>query len=171
MSQPYVLLTKLAMDKSHARKYILRKGFTFLQVRTAETGNQLALALTADDAAAVRHLRPQTGFAAPAPNLTSWFYIVQIFPDLDPRRVKLGMATDPHRRLQEYVTLAPMAQLLKSWPARPSWEGAAIDSATRHCRRLGVEVFVVDDIPKVIERLDAFFALMPDPLARVPIER
>ena len=49
VSQPYVLLTKLArdlgMDRSHARKYVLRNGFTFLHVRTAETGNQLSLAL------------------------------------------------------------------------------------------------------------------------------
>ena len=50
----YVSLKQLAetlgMDRSHARRFVLRLGYKPVKRRTAESGNQLALAVTAKEA-------------------------------------------------------------------------------------------------------------------------
>jgi hypothetical protein len=126
----------------------------------------MVLALTTEEAEQVYEQRQRQGFlAGPSPVVTSGvgaFYVVQLVPDLDPLRVKLGFATDVQERLAAHRTVAPTAKLIGSWPCRPSWERAAIDSITRQgCRPIGPEVFVCDDIDALLTRAEAFFAIMP----------
>ena len=164
----YVLLSDLAdecgTDRSNMRKYVLKHGFLPVQVRTAKSRGQLQLALTDTDAEAVRELRQRQGFGLnqPTENGHGVFYVVQVIPDLDPLRVKLGFATDALRRLDSYRTLSPTVQLVKTWPCRSSWERAAIDSLSRICTPLSGEVFTCDDLLALVARGDAFFALMSD---------
>lgn len=159
------LAAELGLDRSNVRKYVLQQGFSWLRVRTGDSGNQLVNALTQEDAETIIELRKSQGFTNKpmmVQNGDGWFYIVQIIPELDSLRVKLGFATDTQRRLSAFKTVSPTANLVKNWPCRLTWERAAIDSVTREgCRLIANEVFACDDLLALIERCDQFFALMP----------
>jgi len=130
----------------------------------------LTLALTPEDAEAVRELRQNQGYDTTArkgkpvsDNGDGWFYIIQLVPELEAGRVKLGFASDVEARLGAHRTSAPTAELLKSWPCNRKWEAAAIASIARtDCEALSGEVFVVGDLDRLIGRGDAFFGIMPD---------
>lgn len=170
--QSFVILADLArelgLDRSNMRKYAIKHGFSFLQVRTPKSRGQSVLALTEQDAEAVRELRSKQGFLSgqphgqPVDNGHGWFYLVQIAPDLDPMRIKFGFASDPIRRIDYYRTLSPTVTLVKTWRCRASWERAAIDSLTRlNAISLGGEVFQIEDLASAIQQGDTFFSIMP----------
>lgn len=171
--ETYIPLTTLAqewgIDKSNARKYVLAHGFDFVRVRSADRTHQLVLALSPTDAELVREVRTQEGYtnhkngnSAPVENGTGVLYVVQIMPDADPSRIKLGYATDAQRRLASYRTISPTAAIVQTWPCRVSWEQAAIASLTaENCTLIGGEVYMCSDIERLIERGERFFACMP----------
>jgi hypothetical protein len=170
MSESYIPINDIAhtlgMDKSRARRYILENGFSFVRIRTRDSKGQLTLALSPEDTEEVIRLRRSQGFNLAAQVAViidrGAFYIIQPVPDLDPRRVKLGFATNVQQRLNSYRTLSPTAALLKQWACRVAWEKTAIDSITRSgCIGIGGEVYTCDDIDEVVAHGDAFFALMP----------
>lgn len=168
IEQEHVSVKQLAkewgIDSSNARKYIVAQGFSFLKKRLPESHGQLCNVLAKEDAEMVRGLREGQGFTgkAIANDAGGWFYIVQIVPDLDPLRVKLGFAGDVKARLQAHRTIAPTAQLVKAWPCRRVWEQAAIDSITRAgCKLIANEVFQCDDLEASVERAESFFLIMP----------
>lgn len=163
------LASRLGLDRSNTRKYALKRGFAFFRVRTPESRNQLTLALTREDAEMVIESRKTQGYDTKKYSGTvlngetsGYFYAVQIVPELDPKRVKLGFATDPETRLSAYKTVAPSAQIVKSWPCRKRWEETIIDSITRiGCSKIGVEVYLCEDIGELIKRAESIFSLMP----------
>jgi hypothetical protein len=167
--EQYVTLRELAeemgLDRSNARKYILKAGFTFTKVRTPESGNQLTLALSREEAEAVLELRKSQGFGPgkrPIDNEEGYFYVIQIAPDLDPLRIKLGFTNNVESRLRAYQTVAPAAKLVKAWGCKRSWERAAIDSITREgCQLIANEVFECENLEQVVKRGEEFFVLMP----------
>ena len=90
------------------------------------------------------------------------FYVIQLVPEFEPNRIKLGFSTNIDKRLASYRTIAPTARLVKTWPCRFSWEQAAIACAMGdQCKRIGAEVYDCMDLDSVIARLDQFFHLMP----------
>lgn len=169
MNEEYVLLSTLAqewaIDKTTARKYARKQGFDFTRVRGNDPSHQAVLALKANDAELLREVRSQEGYTnngMPVENGIGVLYIVQIMPDADPTRVKLGYATDASRRLVSYRTLSPTAIIVKTWACRSSWERAAIDSlTTENCTLIGGEVYACADIERLIQRGDTFFSYMP----------
>lgn len=166
----YVTIKDLAkefgLDRSGVRKYVLKQGFSPVSVRSSDTKNQLALAVTGEEAQSLRELRERQGFAKairPVENGDGQFYIIQLVPDLDPNRIKLGFATDVSARLDAHRTSAPTAKLVKAWRCRRSWEIAAIASITREgCKLIMNEVFACDDLGKTVKRGDQFFGVMPN---------
>jgi len=153
------------MDRSHARRYVVRHGYVWMQVRDP-ANHQVVNALPRDQALEVLELRRQQGFCDAARQSVvtgiGHFYLVRLVPDLDPNRVKLGFTTSLEARLAAHRTAAPTAELVRCWPCRATWEAAAIAAATTvGCRQIGPEVFVVGDVEAMRERLDAFFVLMP----------
>jgi len=90
------------------------------------------------------------------------FYIIQLEPTLDPNRVKMGYSKQLDKRLKAHRCAAPLARIVSSWPAKRTWEKTAMDSLSRGAERLHTEVFRVDDLEKLIQSADAFFALMPE---------
>src|SRR5262249_33797068 len=87
--------------------------------------------------------------------------------DLDPRRLKLGVADDLPSRLSQHRTAAPTAVVVKSWPCKRTWEGTVMDCLTAvNCRLILNEVFECDDVVALIARGDNLFALLPDPGAK-----
>lgn len=162
------LAEELGLDRSNMRKYILKHGFAPVTVRTPESRSQLTLALTQEDAEAVRALRQSHGFSKTQEQtdmgMTGAFYIVQVVPEFAPNRIKLGFATDAVARLSSHRTAAPTAQLVKVWPCQRSWEACAIASITRAgCRLIANEVYECDDLQATVDRGAAFFAVMPNP--------
>ena len=165
-----VLLTDLAkqlgLDRSNMRKIVIATGITPQKVRTPESKNQLTLAITEEEAEFVIQKREAEGFAktdlAPVVNGHGEFYIIQVTPDDNPKRVKLGHASDVENRLRAHRTVAPTAVIIKSWPCKKTWEIAAIASISRTgCKALSNEVFDCDDLGALVKRADDFFDLMP----------
>lgn len=168
--QDFVTVAALAqewgLDRSNARKYIMSLGLSFLKVRAPGGRGQKMIALTLEDAECARQAREDDGFVGSTVVVTEsnggYFYIAQLVPDLDKRRVKLGFASNVDARLQAHRTAAPTAELVKAWPCKKVWEQAVIDSITRmESQSLSGEVFVCDSVSDLTERADEFFALMP----------
>lgn len=174
MSNEFVSLKRLAaelgMDRSHARRYVLRLGITPHKRRTPDSANQLTLALSQKDADRVRSQRREQGFldtSKPVETGVGVFYVVQLVPELDQKRIKLGFADDVTSRLAQHRTSAPTAKLVKSWPCKRTWEATVMDALTaERCRLISNEVFECDDLAQVIAKGDTLFATLPTPTSR-----
>lgn len=168
VEQEHVSVKQLAkewgIDSSNARKYIIAQGFSFLKKRLPESHGQLCNVLPKEHAEMIRELREGQGFTGKtiASDAGGWFYIVQIVPDLDPLRIKVGFAGDVKARLQAHRTVAPTARLVEAWSCKRAWEQAAIDSITRAgCKLIAGEVFQCDDLAALSGRAKEFFEIMP----------
>lgn len=168
----YVTIKELAeiigLDKSNARKYVIDNGFEFDKIRTPETQNQLTLVLTTEQAEQVKQLRLSHGFTinghAQLADVakTAVFYIIQLVPELDCKRVKLGYTGNLNARLRAHRTACPNAKVLAYYPCLETWELAAIASITREgCELIGNEVYQTSDLDMMVDRADTFFAIMP----------
>ena len=92
-----------------------------------------------------------------------YFYLIQLVPEALPNRVKIGFADNVEQRLAQHRTAAPTARLVRAWPCKRSWDYAAMDSITsKNCQLVLNEVYE-GDVSGLIERAEAFFALLPNP--------
>jgi len=177
MSDEFVSLKQLAdeleMDRSHARRYVLRLGVTPHKRRTPDSQNQLTLAVDINEAELIRTKRREEGFIGstkPIAKEAGTFYVIHLIPELDPGRLKLGFADDLNSRLAQHRTAAPTAVVARSWPCKRAWEGTVMDCLTgANCRLIMNEVFECDDVDLLLARADQLFALLPDPAARVSL--
>jgi hypothetical protein len=167
------LSNRLGMDRSHARRYVLKLGYAFHKRRTQDSGGQLTLCVSTAEAEEIVSQRADQGFTASTVVSVSdvgVFYVIQLVPELDPKRLKLGFAESIDQRLSQHRTAAPTATVLRAWPCKRSWERAAMDSLTRlNCRLILNEVFECDNPEALAERGDAFFSLLPRPDIRTPL--
>lgn len=167
------LANRLGMDRSHARRYILKLGYTFHKRRTQDSGGQLTLCVSSDEAEEIASQRADQGFTAQNVVTVSdvgLFYIIQLVPELDPKRLKLGFAESIEQRLSQHRTAAPTAKALRAWPCKRTWEATAIDSLTWvNCRLILNEVFECENPETLLERGDAFFNMLPQPGIRTPL--
>jgi hypothetical protein len=174
-SDRYVSLKSLAseigMDRSHMRRYVLRLGITPHKRRTPDSRHQLTLAVDDQQAETIRQRRDECGFSSDRKVSASdvgEFYVIQLVPELDSRRVKLGFAENVSARLEQHRTAAPTAKLLSSWPCRRSWEGTLIECLSlRNCRLIRSEVFECDDVKELIEFANQLFVMFPDPARKI----
>lgn len=167
------LAKRLGMDRSHARRYVMKLGYSFHKRRTPDSGSQLTLCVTNAEADEIVSLRADKGFTAStvvAISDVGVFYVIQLVPDLDPKRLKLGFAESLEQRLSQHRTAAPTARVLRAWPCKRPWELTAIDALTREgCRLILNEVFECDDPDTLVKRGDAFFSMLPAPDVRAPL--
>lgn len=167
------LAAQLGMDRSQARKYVLKLGYTPSWLRTSDSGGQRSLVVTTDEAEAIIATRlhdygdPVSGSSGqPTPD-HGFFYIIQLVPELDPRRVKLGFAVSVEERLSQHRTAAPTATCLRVWPCKRIWELPAIDCLVHDTARLILnEVYECEGVDALVQKAEAFFALMPTPNGR-----
>ena len=177
MTEEYVSIKQLAedigMDRSHARRYVLNLGLKPTKRRTIDSGNQLTLTVTADEAEFVRTKRKEQGFlgsSKPVEAEIGSFYVIQLVPELDPKRIKLGFADDVNQRLAQHRTSAPTAIVLKSWPCKRSWEKTIIDALAFSGGKLILnEVYEFDDIEAMIEHGNKLFSLLADPASTIKV--
>lgn len=167
------LAEELGMDRSHARRYVLKLGFKPQKRRTPDSGSQLTLTVTAKEAEAILNHRRDQGFNAQGKAVESEagvFYIIQLVPELDPKRIKLGFAIDVNDRLAQHRTAAPTAKLLQSWPCKRSWEVTVMDCLSSvACRHILNEVFECDSIDDLVKRGDELFRILPEPKRRAEL--
>ena len=110
MSQnKYISLKELAdrlnMDRSHARRYLKRLGVKTQKRRTPHSGNQLCLTVTERQAEQIIEARKNEGFLNSNKSVVTeagFFYVIQLVPELDPHRIKLGFAIDINERLSQH---------------------------------------------------------------------
>lgn len=163
----------LGMDRSHARRYVLRHGIQPHKRRTPDSQNQLTLAVTVQEAEAIKTKRREEGFldaAKPVSREVGVFYVIRLVPELDARRIKLGYADDLSSRLSQHRTAAPTAAVLKSWACKRAWESTVMDCLTAvGCRLILNEVFECAAVDDLLARGDALFGLLGDPAVRAPL--
>ncbi len=169
--QQYVSLKQIALatgiDRSNIRKWIQQQGFTFQKARTPDSRQQIANVLTVQDANNVIERRKQFGFgmsptAKPLNSGVGVFYVVQVIPEVDELRIKLGFTVSIQSRLGDYHTITPTAVCFAMWASKSTWERAATDSITRiGCKHIANEVYKCCSLEDIKERGDRFFDLMP----------
>jgi hypothetical protein len=88
------------------------------------------------------------------------FYVIQLEPDLNSGRVKLGWSSNVGYRLRAHQTVAPLAVLRMGWTCDRSWERDAIRYVTREdCTRLSAEVFDVRNLAGLLKAGGEFFSV------------
>ena len=169
------LAKRLGMDRSHARRYVLNLGHAFHKRRTQDSGGQLMSCVTSAEAHQIIAQRTDKGFIASTVVAVSdigVFYVIQLVPDLDPKRLKLGFAESLEQRITQHRTAAPTSRVLRAWPCKRSWELTAIDALTRTgCRLILNEVFECDEPDALVKRGDVFFNMLPQPDVRLPLAK
>jgi hypothetical protein len=90
------------------------------------------------------------------------FYLIQLEPEHDPSRFKLGFATNLEERLRAHKTSAPYSTVIKTWRCKLLWEKTAIESISRGCEKIHTEVFRGVSIETILDRCEQFFALLPN---------
>jgi len=169
------LAARIGIDKSNLLKWIkanreeLRLA-TNKRMQTPDSGANRTIVFTEEEFERIVRLRDEQGFGSEGRDLaeTGQFYIIQLVPEFDPNRIKLGFAMDVRQRLSQHRTSAPTAVCKASWPCKRLWEGTVIDYLTLgHCRLIANEVFECDDIDDVVQRGRSLFTIMPSPDTRI----
>ncbi|MBN1507817.1 MAG: hypothetical protein JW955_13285 [Sedimentisphaerales bacterium] len=178
MDQERIAVLDLA-DELGVRKQRLFKLIKALHICTTKRreptrGGQEVVTIAAADTARIRNElqarsrqrrgsreRPDEQAPYYASDERGVFYLVQLEPQHDPTRFKVGFTADIESRLGKLRTSAPFARCEKSWPCRRNWEGTAIDCVTDGCEHLREEVFRASRLVDVVHRADAFFSVMP----------
>jgi hypothetical protein len=164
------LARELRVDRSHFRRYVARLGIVPKRRHTGDSGNKLVVTITAEEAERVRQARRNQGYVfgnCDVDGSVGVFYVIQLVPELDPKRVKLGFADDVAIRLAQHRTAAPTARIVKTWACRRSWEFTAIDAlASDGCRLILNEVYECSDLDRLLLHGDRFFELLPNPKKR-----
>lgn len=169
------LADELQVRKQRIFKLLKRLGIRAAQQRDQDRRNQNVATVSMDEAAAIRHELSRSAESAKAGAFrgsgeaipvalsddVGFFYLIQLEPDHDPGRFKVGFTTELDGRLQKHRCSAPFAKYLRSWPCRRVWERAAIDCATDGCAQLHTEVFRTTSLDTVANRADTFFSVMP----------
>ncbi len=159
------LADELQVYKQTVFKAAKRLGINPGRVRDPDRGNQLVATLSQAEAEAVAKeistASSTSGNGSEAVPGSGVFYIMQLEPEHDVGRIKVGFTTDLEGRLRKHRCSAPFAECVQHWPARRTWERAAIDCITEGLEQLHTEVYRADDLKDVLSRAQGFFDLMP----------
>jgi len=152
--------------KAHVFKILKRLGIETVKEKSNNARGQKIAYITTDDYDRIREYLAGTEDDSDAstiqPDVGGVFYLIQLEPEHDPGRFKLGFATNIEERLRSHKTAAPFSKVLKMWPCKLLWEKTAIECASQGCVRLYTEVFRTESIDEVQSRCEQFFKLMPE---------
>jgi len=176
ISEDSVSVTDLAVQlgkrKQTLFKVIRRLRIEPIKRRSAGRRGQLVSYVTAQEsrliATELRSLAPRSRsrgtLTTPPehlPDEQGVFYLLQLEPEHDPGRIKVGFAVSLPERLRTLRCSAPFTKVVQTWPCKVLWERTAIESVTDSCKQLHTEVFRTASIESVVQRCDQFFGLMP----------
>jgi hypothetical protein len=163
------LADELGTYRATIFKIMKRLGIQPVKRRDSERGGQQIALVTHAEASAIREAFAagrRSGADASGDGVAlaadeGRFYLIQLEPEHDPGRFKVGFTTDLDGRLRHHRCSAPFAQYRKHWPCRRNWERAAIDCMTAGLEQLHTEVFRAPSLDEVLARGERFFAVMP----------
>jgi hypothetical protein len=92
---------------------------------------------------------------------TGVFYIIQLEPEYDSGRFKVGFTSSIEERMRTHRCSAPYAEVLKTWPCKLLWEKTIIEAVCKNCEQIHTEVFRTNEISDVISSCNKIFELMP----------
>jgi len=169
------LADDLQVRKQRIFKILPRLGIRPTQRREPGRGNQLVATVSQSETSAIRaEIEKSSGSSAAGNRSPSgstavfysddvgFFYLIQLEPEHDPGRVKLGFTMDLDGRLQKHRCSAPFAEYVGTWPCKRVWERAAIDCVTDGCEQLHTEVFRAASLEQIANQAKAFFSMMPN---------
>lgn len=170
MSEDLISVIDIANEvgkrKQSVFKILRRLGIETQKLRGPDARGQLSSYISKSDYKLIKEqLESSTDTDqenAPGPSENGVFYLIQLEPDHDPNRIKLGFASNLAERLRSHKCSAPFSTVIKSWPCKLLWEKTAIECVTSNCERLHTEVFRANSISEVLEKCESFFALMPN---------
>ena len=125
--------TKQGRLKYLANQEILRRlGIEPEKYKSSEKHGQTASYITQSEFEAVAaEIATDRNFSQLPPDMISsesgYFYLIQLEPDHDPGRFKVGFTANVEERLRAHRCAAPLLKLRKIWPCRSLWEKTAID--------------------------------------------
>ncbi len=158
--------SELGKRKSHLFKVLNRLGIERKLEKSADARGQKIAYITSEDYDKLKEYfledNTEPSHSVIDSDTGGVFYLIQLEPEHDPGRLKLGFATNIEERLRSYKTAAPFSKVLKTWPCKLLWERTAIECASQGCKKLHTEVFRSESIEQVQFRCDQFFSLMPD---------
>lgn len=155
----------LGKRKAHIFKILGRLGIETVKEKSNTARGQKIAYMTADDYDRIKEYlagTESTSDTLAQPNVGGVFYLIQLEPEHDAGRFKLGFATNIEERLRSHKTAAPFSKVLKTWPCKLLWEKTAIECASQGCIQLHTEVFRTESIEEVQSRCEQFFKLMPE---------
>lgn len=163
------LADELGTYRATVFKIARRLGIQSVKRRDSERGGQQIALVTTAEAAAIREAftagrrsGDEALVDAATPDADEGrFYLIQLEPEHDPGRFKVGFTTDLEGRLRHHRCSAPFARYRKHWPCRRTWERAAIDCMTNGLEQLHTEVFRGPSLDEVLARGERFFSVMP----------
>lgn len=150
----------LKMNKANLHRLVNKLKIHQVRYRSPLANNQMVNGI---DDEGLKRLKEYRAFGPShdiATKFDSCFYVVQPCPDLSPLRVKMGFSDNIDQRLCQYRTICPTAKVLRTWECKREWEKAVIAQAVKKTyRRIGEEVFDVDDLNELLTRIDNIFSL------------
>lgn len=178
MSQDMISVIDVAhgqgKKKSTIFRVLRRLGVTPPKRRDSTSGNQLVAYITIEESELVvqellgrsKRLLPEVGDRNQNSDESisselGVFYLIQLEPEHDPGRFKVGFAASMPERLRQLRCSAPFASVVQKWPCRRLWEKTAIDCVSIGCEQLHTEVFRATVLEQVVARCQRFFDIMP----------
>lgn len=165
------LARELKTQRGPIHKIVKRLGIVPMDSRLKNKGNQKVKVITHEEADRVRDEYWRNAKTAAAesggqelpvggPGI---FYLLQLEPELDPSRIKLGWTSHLDNRLTDHRCSAPFVICIKTWPCRSTWESAALDCLGNGLERLHTEIFRGADVEELVRKGNEFFGLLPEP--------
>lgn len=157
----------LGRDRRSLFKVLKRLNIEKRLIKSEEARGQAAAYISIEEFETLQnHLEeavPTLGNQGDDSKAGGYFYIIQLEPELDPLRLKLGFATSVEDRVRKHKTAAPFSTVLGYWPCKLLWEKTVIDCLTVGSEKVHTEVFRVEDVDDTIRKAEAFFGMMPPP--------
>ncbi len=142
--------------------------------KTSSSKGALVACLSVDDAEKLIRFYKTKGTSKSSLNNNrnyGFFYLIQLIPEFQPNRVKIGFADDVDKRFREHQTSSPTAKLLGYWPCKRAWDQAVMDCLTRTDCKLVLNEVYEGDIQGFIDRAEEFFGMMPDPSTEISLSK
>jgi hypothetical protein len=158
---------RLGIRKQTVFKVMKRLGVSAVKLRSAGHKNQMISYVTTRESELIEQDIVNSASSStvdstlPATTESGVFYLVQLEPEHDPGRFKVGFATNLQERMRTHRCSAPFVTVVGTWPCLERWEKTAIDCVTQDCERLHTEVFRSTDFEQVVKRCEHFFIQMP----------
>jgi hypothetical protein len=155
---------ELGKSKQTIFKVLKRLRIEPKKLRAPEAHGQLISYISKEEAAELKNgiqISSDIEGSETLNNENGVFYLIQLEPEYDPGRFKLGFATNITERLRSHKCSAPFATVIQTWPSKQLWEKTAIESIASDCEKLHTEVFRAESLSKIQERCNQFFSLMP----------